>query len=81
MYLHLGGDVVVRDCSIVGIFDLERASVSRQTREFLSATNNDSVVTVSYDMPRSFVLCNEDGKDVIYITAISAATLKLRYEK
>ena len=35
MYLHLGGDVVVRSSDIIGIFDIENTSVSKLTKEYL----------------------------------------------
>ena len=35
MYLHLGGDIVVRSSDIIGIFDIENTSVSKLTKEYL----------------------------------------------
>ena len=68
MYLHLGQDVVVRMSEVVGIFDMENTSTSRFTKEFLrQATHEMEVVTVSYEMPKSFVLCERDGKKTLYI--------------
>lgn len=79
MYLHLGQDVVVRSQDVIGIFDLENTSVSRFTREFLRRANQEiEVITVSYEMPKSFVLCKEKRKTVLYISQISPATLKRR---
>lgn len=79
MYLHLGQDVVVRAGEIVGIFDLEKASVSKRTRSFLSnATKQGNVVTVSYEMPKSFIVTSNQDKTTVYISQISTATLKKR---
>ena len=79
MYLHLGQGVVVRDSEIVGIFDLEKASLSKWTRAFLSnATKQGRVVTVSYEMPKSFIVTSRDGRTEVYISQISTATLKKR---
>ena len=36
MYVHLGSDTVVRDCDIIGIFDIENPSVGKITKESLS---------------------------------------------
>lgn len=75
MYIHLGKDCVIRDCDIVGIFDLERSSISKDTKEFLkNATKKDSVTTVSYEMPKTFVVT----KKQVFISQISSATLKRR---
>lgn len=81
MYLHLGQDVVVRSEDIIGIFDLEKTSLSKKTKDFLSyAAKNNDVVTVSYEMPKSFIVAVQDGKTKIYISQISTATLKKRAE-
>ena len=75
MYIHLGEDTAVNSRDIIGIFDIENTSVSRTTREFLaSAAKDGKTVTVSYDMPKAFVLCKEN----VYITQVSALTLKKR---
>ena len=34
MYIHLGQDTVVSTDSIIGIFDIENTSVSRDTKAF-----------------------------------------------
>lgn len=80
MYLHLGKDVVVRHRDIIGIFDMEKTTVSRKTKDFLShATKAGQVVTVSYDLPKSFIVVRqENGGHMVYISQISAATLKKR---
>lgn len=78
MFLHLGEKTIVNTRDIIGIFDIENTSVSKDTREFLRGNGQYRVVTVSYEMPKSFVICSTDGEDVVYISQISAATLKKR---
>ena len=52
MYLHLGQDVVVPSKDIVGIFDLDNASYSHITRDFLKkATTNKQVINISTELP------------------------------
>ena len=78
MYLHLGEETVVRMKDVIGIFDIENTSVSKHTKDFLARSEKGGrVVTVSYEMPKSFVV-TEDGKEKVYISQISAATLKKR---
>ena len=36
MYLHLGQETVVRLREVVGIFDMENATISKYTREYLA---------------------------------------------
>jgi hypothetical protein len=79
MFLHLGNDVVVNTNSIIGIFDIENTSTSQMTKNFLSNTKNKKIINVNYEMPKTFVVCEEDGVESIYITSIATSTLKKRF--
>ncbi len=83
MYLHLGNDYVVNDKDIIGIFDIERASVSQITKQFLAgASKNARVVTCSYEMPKSFVVClDKDLTETVYISQLACSTLLKRHSK
>lgn len=85
MYIHLGEDCLVKSCDIIGVFDLEKTSISKHTKSFLkNATVGKMVVNVSYAMPKSFVVCNnkkEKKEATVYISQISSNTLKKRSEK
>lgn len=79
MYLHLGEETAVRSEGIIGIFDIENTSVSKHTKEFLAFAGKSGIVrNVSYEMPKSFIVCLEKGVKTVYISPISAATLKKR---
>ncbi|MBQ9083198.1 MAG: DUF370 domain-containing protein [Clostridia bacterium] len=80
MYVHLGQDTVIRLDEIVGIFDLEKTTISRPTRDFLAgATARSEVINVSPEMPKSFVVtADRSGKHTVYIAQISPATLNKR---
>lgn len=79
MFIHLGNDVAIKKSDIIGIFDIENTSVSKETRDFLSAAAKRSeVIYVSLEMPKSFVVAQKNGKNVIYISLLSASTLKKR---
>ncbi|MEG0832618.1 MAG: DUF370 domain-containing protein [Oscillospiraceae bacterium] len=80
MYLHLGGATVVTTKSIIGIFDIDYCSVGKRTRMYLAKAQSDGcVINVSDDLPKSFIVCEENGKQSVYISAISAPTLKKRW--
>lgn len=94
MYLHLGKEVVVKIDDIVGIFDLEKSSISKNTKDFLyNATKKNIVETVSYEMPKSFIVCKDnkrkwiglkndnDSLGKVYISQISCATLQKRISR
>ena len=79
MYLHLGQDIVVRMDEVVGIFDLDNATISKASRDFLSAaTKRGEVVNVSMELPKSFVVCKNAKGCRVYISQISSATLLKR---
>lgn len=79
MYLHLGGDVVVRTRDILGIFDLETTTTVKSTREYLSECEKRLLITnVTSELPKSFVITTSPEGVRVYITQISCNTLKLR---
>lgn len=82
MFLHLGQDTVISQDDIIGIFDLDNTTVSKKTRDFLSQKEKEGkVVNVSYELPKSFVICeNKDKEITVYITQISTSTLIKRAE-
>lgn len=76
MYLHLGHDTVITTESIIGIFDIDACTISKKTRDFLTnAEKSGQVVNVSYELPKSFVVCENNGKVTVYISQLSAKTL------
>ena len=82
MYLHLGHDTVIRKDDILGIFDMDIATVSKNTRDYLSAKEKEGkCVTVSFELPGSFVVCTDkDNNETVYISQLSASTLLKRTE-
>lgn len=79
MYIHLGGDYVVSQEKIIGIFDLENTTLSKNTRDFLSCCEKrKEVINVSYELPKSFILTSEKNKNKVYISQISPSTLNKR---
>lgn len=83
MYLHLGQSVVVPYRDVIGIFDLDNTTSSHLTRAFLKrAEQGGRVISVSGDLPRSFVICKKPDQPeaVVYLCQPSAATLLRRAE-
>ncbi len=77
MYLHIGGDIVVKIKDIVAIMDMEKSSTSRITQDFLRQKKNE-VISVNDELPKSYVIINKTGKTVLYISPISPQTLLKR---
>ena len=83
MYLHLGENKVVKKRDIIGIFDMDTATVMKATRNFLNlAEKNGLAETLSYELPKSFtVVCKKGRKQKkIYISQITPTTLLKRSE-
>lgn len=75
MYIHLGEDTVIRDKSVIGIFDMDTSTVNKATRDFLTkAEKNGQIIYVNYDLPKSFVVT--DG--AVYVSPINTSTLQKR---
>lgn len=84
MYLHLGQETVVKTDDIIGVFDLETSTLSKHTRNFLAqAEKNKSVVNVTKELPKTFVVMCPRGKNKqkVYISQISTTTLQKRNRK
>ena len=82
MYLHLGEKIVIRTESIIGIFDLDNTTISKNTRNFLTrAEKNGEVINVSYELPKSFIVCMKNKERKVYISQIAANTLYKRINK
>ena len=73
MYLHIGTNRNVRMQEIVGIFDLDTASVSHITKKYLKEREKAGLTDLTADqIPKSFLL-TKDGR--ICFSQLSTATL------
>ena len=79
MYLHLGNESIIPTSEIIGIFDIDKCSISKSTKEFLKKAEEEMLVTdVSFDLPKSFVVSEYNKKDRIYLSALTPKTLVQR---
>ena len=83
MVLHLGGGVTVPLKNIIAIMDIEKASTSRDTKEYLArAGKHKHVIAVTDDLPKSFVVSiDKNLTETVYICGVAAETLRLRMRK
>ncbi len=78
-YLHLGQNVVVPDTSVIGVFDIDNTTQSHITRAYLNrAEKAGEIQNIAEDIPRSFVVCVEEGRRTVYLSQLSSATLLKR---
>jgi hypothetical protein len=79
MFLHIGGDTVIPIKNIIAIMDLDKTTISKDTRDFLKIAEEEGFIeTISDDLPKSFIITEIDKKSKIYLSPISSVTLQKR---
>lgn len=81
MFLHIGNGKSVKKRDIIGIFDLDTATISKTSKDFIS--KNQRLGKIEYndsDLPRTFILLKEDNEVKIRLSRISTVGLKQRTE-
>ena len=59
MYLYLGNGRYKKKEELIGIFDMDTATVSSVTRRFLSKKEKSGVLSSDGELPKSFILCQK----------------------
>ena len=73
MYLHIGQNEILPDRRVIGIFDLDKCSYGKRTREYLAAAEKEGVVLdVSSDHPYH--------RQIVYLSQLNSTTLQKRAE-
>ena len=81
MYLHIGNGKSVKKKDIIGVFDLDTATVSSITKKFINNTQKKGGLGYyDTDLPRSFVLFSDGEKARVRLSRISSVGLKIRLE-
>ena len=79
MYLHIGNKKSVKRDKIIGIFDLDTATVSSISKDFINRKQKEGLVEYDdNDLPRSFILYSDSGVSRIKLSRISSLGLRLR---
>ncbi|MCI8589119.1 MAG: DUF370 domain-containing protein [Clostridiales bacterium] len=78
MYVHIGQEHIVRTKNIIGIFDMDTATVAKQTKKWLQQKEiKGKLVQCSKDIPKSFIVSGER----VIISDLNPATIKGRIQK
>jgi len=78
MYIHAGNNKIIRTKTIIGIFDMDTATMAQTTRDYLRTADREKrVVNIKEDLPKSF-LVTDDGK--VYISQLSTTALTGRVD-
>ena len=81
MYLHIGNGESVKKEEIIGIFDLDTATISKITKDFINKSQKKSIVSYTdLDLPRSFILVGNKKENKVKLSRISTIGLKQRIE-
>ena len=82
MYLHIGNGISVKKKNIIGIFDLDTSTVSKTGKNFINKMERAGLLEYNdFDLPRSFVLLEEDGTSKVKLSRISVQGLKIRADE
>lgn len=75
MYIHLGGEKIIRSSELVAIFDISIEQSSKLSKQFVaSAKKRKDVELIGEEEPKSIVVT----KSRVYYSPISSSTLKKR---
>ena len=78
MFLHLSQTCVLEKDEVIGVFDMDTATVSFETRRFLRSTEQSGHLrSVAKDIPKSFVLT----ADTVYLAQPSPTSLRGHLEE
>lgn len=77
MYVHAGNNRIIRKREIIGIFDMDTATVASITRDYLrKAERSGEMVNIKEEIPKSFIVTiNASGQDKVYVSQISTSAL------
>ena len=76
MYLRVSSSCVVLKSDIIGIFDMDNTTVSRQGRNFLPDAEKAGRVIYSADeLPRSYVVTESENGTAVYLSSLSSKVL------
>ena len=82
MYLYIGNNELVRDESVVGVFDIDHCTADKRAREYLRRAQSDGLVLDAFgQLPRSFVVCAHPyHAQIVRLSPLSPAAIVRRSE-
>lgn len=81
MYLHIGNGESIKEKEILGIFDLDTATVSKHTKKYIANLQKQGLVEYTdFDLPRSFLVYGKKGNLKVKLSRISSLGLNQRID-
>ncbi len=61
MYIHLGNKKNIREKDIIGMFDMDNATMSKTTQKFLNkAQSEGKLISTVFEIPKSIILTDNN---------------------
>ena len=80
-YIQLEKGESINKKEIIGIFDIDIASMSVGTKEIFKRMEEEKgVVSLCNDLPKSFLVTDSEYTDRIYISGLSTESIRKRIE-
>lgn len=78
MFLHLSGSCVLEKTDVIGVFDMDTATMSPDTRHFLREMERTKRLrSVAKDIPKSFVLTEK----ATYLASLAPGSIRGHLEE
>lgn len=78
MYLNIGGKLILKD-EIVGIFDFDNTTTSKNTQKYLqNLEKNNNITFLTLDLPKSFIINKNENH--VFVSELASKTLQKRME-
>lgn len=75
MYIHLGGERIIRSSELIAIFDISIEKSSKISKQFVNYVKQEkTLVNIGEEEAKSIVVT----KDTVFYSPISSSTLKKR---
>ncbi len=72
MYIHLGNKKNIREKNIIGIFDMDNATMSKVTQKTLNKLQKDGkLITTVDEIPKSLILT----EDFVYMSQLAPRSI------
>lgn len=79
MYTYIGNDIIIKNSSIIGIFNIDYVKNTKEYKSLKSSLEEkEKLVNVDEKNQKSFILTNNMNETKAYITKINVNTLLKR---
>lgn len=86
MYINIGESNIINVRNIIGVFDLDKLTVYKNNREYLSNCEKNGIIkNMTENLPKSFILyfnnINKKNSINIYLSCLNTSTIFKKLKK